>query len=409
MKVLVYGINYFPELTGIGKYSGEMCTWMAKQGHQIRVITGPPYYPEWSVAKPYTSFLYKKEVINDVVVMRCPLYVPKNQSTIKRLLHLGSFAVSSGLRLLGQVFWRPDVIICIVPSQFCSPMALLFSRITSCKSVIHIQDYELDAMFGLGMSSIASNDQSRIKKIAFGVERWLLRGFDRVSSISNSMLKKATSKGVSPEKLIFFPNWSETERFISVSRDASLRQQFNIPLENKIILYSGNIGQKQGLDVIVDAAYEFKDKPCTFLIVGQGAGKKKLEKLVVESKLTNIIFSPLLPYEQLPELLAMADCHLVIQRRGVADAVLPSKLTNILAVGGQAVITADIDTELWLLCEMHPGIAECVTPECSKSLLKGIESCLTKPKLNAVAQNYARQFIDRDKVLDKFISDLKSV
>ena len=73
-----------------------------------------------------------------------------------------------------------------------------------------------------------------------------------------------------------------------------------------------------------------------FLIVGNGAGKEKLETLAAEQQLTNVSFLPLQPYELLPTLLKLADCHLVVQKRGVADAVLPSKLTNILAVGGNA-------------------------------------------------------------------------
>lgn len=94
MKILVYGINYSPELTGIGKYTGEMVEWLAAQGHEVRVITAPPYYPQWQVGENYSAWRYKREE-GAATVWRCPLYVPKQPSTLKRLLHLGSFAVSS--------------------------------------------------------------------------------------------------------------------------------------------------------------------------------------------------------------------------------------------------------------------------------------------------------------------------
>lgn len=55
MRILVYGINYSPELTGIGKYTGEMVEWMAGQGHEVRVVTAPPYYPQWQVGEHYSS------------------------------------------------------------------------------------------------------------------------------------------------------------------------------------------------------------------------------------------------------------------------------------------------------------------------------------------------------------------
>ncbi|MDT9046922.1 colanic acid biosynthesis glycosyltransferase WcaI, partial [Escherichia coli] len=82
-------------------------------------------------------------------------------------------------------------------------------------------------------------------------------------------------------------------------------------------------------------------------------------------------------------------CHLVIQKRGAADAVLPSKLTNILAVGGNAVITAEHDTELGQLCIAEPGIAVCVEPESVDALAQGIESALALSKDNTVAREYA--------------------
>ncbi|MFG6657439.1 glycosyltransferase, partial [Scandinavium sp. M-37] len=92
MKILVYGINYSPELTGIGKYTGEMVEWMAQEGHEVRVITAPPYYPEWQVGERYSAWRYRREE-GAATVWRCPLYVPKQPSTLRRLIHLGSFAL----------------------------------------------------------------------------------------------------------------------------------------------------------------------------------------------------------------------------------------------------------------------------------------------------------------------------
>ena len=83
MKILVYGINYSPELV----------EWMASQGHEVRVITAPPYYPQWQVGENYSPWRYRREE-GAATVWRCPLYVPKQPSTLKRLIHLGSFAVS---------------------------------------------------------------------------------------------------------------------------------------------------------------------------------------------------------------------------------------------------------------------------------------------------------------------------
>ncbi|QMI05679.1 colanic acid biosynthesis fucosyltransferase WcaI [Citrobacter sp. RHB25-C09] len=406
MKILVYGINYSPELTGIGKYTGEMVEWMSREGHEVRVITAPPYYPQWKVGERYSAWRYRREE-GDATVWRCPLYVPKQPSTLKRLLHLGSFALSSFFPLMAQRRWKPDRIIGVVPTLFCTPGMRLLAKLSGARTLLHIQDYEVDAMLGLGLAG--KGKTGKVAQLASAFERSGLHNVDNVSTISRSMMNKAQEKGVEAEKVIFFPNWSEVARFQNVN-DAdvfALRQQLGLPDDKKIILYSGNIGEKQGLESVIEAAAQLRDEPLLFAIVGQGGGKARLEKMAHERGLENIKFYPLQSYEALPALLKMGDCHLVVQKRGAADAVLPSKLTNILAVGGNAVITAEPETELGQLCDNYPGIAVCVGPESVAALVEGITLALAMPKQNTVAREYAERTLDKENVLRQFIADIR--
>lgn len=406
MRILVYGINYSPELTGIGKYTGEMVEWMAREGHEVRVITAPPYYPQWKVGERYSSWRYRREE-GDATVWRCPLYVPAQPSTLKRLLHLGSFALSSFFPLLAQRRWKPDRIIGVVPTLFCTPGMRLLAKLSGARTLLHIQDYEVDAMLGLGLAG--KGKRGKVARLATAFERSGLHHVDNVSTISRSMINKAQEKGVAAEKIIFFPNWSEVARFRGVSDDdvRTLRAQLELPLDRKIILYSGNIGEKQGLENVIAAAEQLRELPLIFAIVGQGGGKARLEKMARERGLENIKFFPLQPYAALPALLKMGDCHLVVQKRGAADAVLPSKLTNILAVGGNAVITAEAQTELGQLCDSYPGIAVCVEPESVDALVSGITQALAMPENNTVARDYAERTLDKENVLRQFIADIR--
>ena len=400
MKVLVYGINYSPELTGIGKYSGEMAAWLANQGHEVKVITAPPYYPDWKIRQGFSRWRFTRAVEHGVTVYRCPLYVPRQPSVLKRILHLLSFSLNSTFILLQLLRWRPQLLVYVVPTLFCGLQALLYARLTGARAVLHVQDYEVDALLGLGLVK-----SGFLARFAYGCESWLMRHFDRVSTISSGMLQRARTKGISEARLVFFPNWSEVARFQCAASSSELLYRLGVSPVHRVVLYAGNMGEKQGLEQVLEVAACFQfDPTLTFLLVGDGSGREGLQALA--QGLPNVIFAPLQSYDVLPALLASADVHLVVQKRGAADVVLPSKLTNILAVGGNAVITADSHTTLGQLCQDYPGIAICVEPESVTALAHGIQMALAMPTVNKIAQLYAQQHLDKHEVLSRFIHEV---
>lgn len=407
MKFLLYSLNYTPELTGIGKYNGELAPVLAGNNIATHVLTAPPYYPEWVIKEGFHNSYSVSRDENGVTIYRCPLYVPTKVTTIKRLVHLSSFAITSAFRLFSLWRVKPDVLFLVQPTLFCAPFALLFCKLRGTKSILHVQDYEIDAMFGLGLGQ-----SGFIKKMVKGIERWLMSKFDVVSSISYSMLDNARKKGVPEEKLLFFPNWADTN-FVHPDVDSSaLRAEWGFAEEDKIVLYSGNLGQKQGLEIVIDAALAFKDQPhVKFVIIGSGAYRDTLEQMALDKGISNIQFKPLQPWELVPQILVMADVHLVVQKKGVADAVLPSKLTNILAAGGHALVTAEQSTELGKISALYPGIYQLVEPEDSAAFIQGLAILLaTDTKAtNQLARHYAVENINKDKVIQRFIQNLEQI
>jgi colanic acid biosynthesis glycosyl transferase WcaI len=122
VRILILGLNFHPELIGIGKYTGEMAAWLAEQGHNLRVITTPPYYPQWQIAEGYSRWRYKRETWGGIQVIRCPFWVPRQPSGLKRLLHLFSFALSALPPTLQNTTWRPEIVLCIAPAFFSAPI-----------------------------------------------------------------------------------------------------------------------------------------------------------------------------------------------------------------------------------------------------------------------------------------------
>lgn len=401
MRILIYGINFSPELTGIGKYSGEMASWLEDQGNDILVITAPPYYPEWQIKENYSNF-YSFKKFNNITIIRCPLFVPKSPSTVSRLLHLISFSLSSFIPVIGAIFWKPDIVMQIAPTLMCSIQTLLLSKFSNAKSILHIQDFEVDAMFSVSMKKT-----SRFKRIALRIEKIILKNFDVISTISQGMINKVEEKGIDSKKIFFFPNWSEIDRFLNQPKDKMYLKGLGIDPSKNIILYSGNMGEKQGLEIVIHAANKMKESQNShFVLVGDGANKEKLKDLSNKLGLFNVTFLPLQPYKDLPVLLGSADCHLVVQKKGAADLVFPSKLTNILAVGGNAVITSSEATSLSDLCNKFPGIAVLSPPESVSDLVAGIERSLSMPSPNFIAKKYAKEFLNKEFILNKFFRDM---
>ncbi|NEX62721.1 glycosyltransferase WbuB [Noviherbaspirillum galbum] len=340
MKILLYGINFAPELTGIGKYTGEMAAWLAQAGHDVRVVTAPPYYPNWEIPKGYSALLYKHERWGGARVWRAPLWVPRQPSGGKRLLHLASFAIASLPVVARQLLWRPDVVWVVEPPLACAPAALCLAKLTRARAWLHIQDYEVDAAFALGLLK-----GSLARRMVLGIERWLMRRFDQVSTISDSMMKHALDKGVEAERLVHCPNWIDLSHIYPLDGPSSYRSELGIADNTIVALYSGNMGNKQGLEILADAARRLADEPrIMFVFCGNGAGRSKLEEQT--AGLRNVRFLDLQPFERLNDLLGLADIHLLPQRADAADLVMPSKLTGMLASGRAVVATAHADTEL---------------------------------------------------------------
>ncbi len=404
MKILIYGINYTPELTGIGKYTGEMCAWLASQGHDVHVITALPYYPEWTIHNNYKGKTWFKEELDGVTIYRCPLYVPQTVTSIKRIIHEFSFvAATLPIWILMLFQKRFDVVFSINPPFHLGILSLIYSKLRGVKHISHIQDLQVDAAKDLGMIK-----NRKALDLMFAMEKLLLSHSSAVSTISPGMQKKIEMKGIKSENVFQFPNWVDENIIFPLDKEQSLRKDFGFKDSDQIILYSGNLGEKQGLEIIIQVAEYFRLKEHVYFVIsGTGGGKEKLVQLAKDSGLQNIQFHPLQPYEKLSAFLAMADVHLVLQKKSASDLVMPSKLTGILAAGGLSLVTSLPGTTLFdLIHEHNMGIL--VEPEVPNSLRKGIEKALfsdtTQMKTNA--RLYAEQNLSKVGVLGKFENKL---
>jgi len=389
-----------------------MAGWLTARGHQVRVVTAPPFYPEWRVGKNFSAWKYRKEETflflpdgssavarGDITVYRCPLWVPVKPSGLKRLLHYVSFALCSFPVMLLQVLWRPDVVLVVEPTIVCAPQAWLVARLSGAWAWLHIQDMEVDAAFEMGLLP-----SGLLSQLAYAVERVVLARFDSVSTISASMLTRLKKKGVADGLL--FPNWVDTEVIRPMAAPSLFRRKLGLSDGVRVALYSGNMGNKQGLEILVAAARLLQGRgDVRFVFCGDGSGREGL--VVAAAGLGNASFMPLQPIERLNDLLNLADIHLLPQKADAADLVMPSKLTGMLASGRPVVATAKAGTQLAEIVE-NKGIV--VEPDDAGALASAIgllaDDEPLRRKLGAAARTYAVAHLGKQAILTEFEKSL---
>jgi colanic acid biosynthesis glycosyl transferase WcaI len=342
LRILIYSINYAPELIGAGRYAGELGAYLAAKGAEVDVLTAAPHYPGWTVKPPYRGFSYQREVLDGACVTRCPMVMRTRMRGTWRILAPFSFAVfSAPLAFWSIIRRRPQTVVVVEPTVFVAPVALLAAWLIGARTLLHVQDLEIDAGFSVGHLSGALPE--RFAKIC---ERFLLARFCSVVTISNAMLSRLVDKGVKPERLSIVRNWVDIKKIRPLPREGnSFRRELGLSDGDFVALYAGNIGVKQALHIVFEAAERLAAEPgLVFVIAGDGPEKANLKAHY--GHLPNLRFLPLQPEERLCELLNLADLHLLPQERSVADLVLPSKLGGMLASGRDILVCADPGTEL---------------------------------------------------------------
>lgn len=353
-SMLIYGINFSPEFAGVGKYTGEIAEYLANEGVEITVVTTPPHYPGWTVQPGFQNG-YSKQLRGRLTVLRTPLFLRRKMTGIWRLLAPLSFALTSAPIVVWQILRRrPQTVFCVEPTLFAAPVAQLAAWLVGARTVLHVQDLEVDAAFAVGHLS----SYTFFKELAFAFERLTLKRFDKVITISNRMMEKLAEKGVAENRLALVRNWVDLSHIYPMQVPSLYRAELGFVESDFVVLYSGNIGAKQGLNVLLDAAERLTDaKHIHFVVAGEGPMKASLQKAY--GHLANLRFLPFQPYARLNEFLNMADLHVLPQDKGAADLVLPSKLGGMLASGKPVLVTAEDGTEL---AEFVRGAANIVPP-----------------------------------------------
>jgi colanic acid biosynthesis glycosyl transferase WcaI len=404
MNIIVWGINYAPELTGIAPYNRALCEHLHNTGHEVRMVTTFAYYPAWKKAAADRGKLFRTDLINGVKVHRCWHYVPQRVTTLKRIVHEASFITTTFLRLL--ILPKPDIYVVVSPPLLLGLAARTLRILRRVPYVFHVQDLQPDAAVGLGMLK-----PSAFTRLLYRLEALAYGHAAAVSGIGPGMLAAFTRKGVPAARQIYFPNGATLPDPDKLPVRGKFRERHGFKSDEFLAVYSGNLGVKQGLDILVEAAKQLGGASIRIVICGDGAVRPKLEACIQQGKLKNITLLPLQPDQEYQEMLADADVCLVTQQAGSGAAFLPSKLLTVLALGRPVVGVADDASALWQAI-IEGGFGICIQPGDAKNLAQVLQKLSTRRAELVQYGKNGRRYVEQfafDKVLPRFTADLEKL
>ncbi|MEH2283296.1 MAG: glycosyltransferase family 4 protein [Nostoc sp.] len=394
MHILIYSYNYHPEPIGIAPLMTELAEGLVNRGHQVRVITGMPNYPQRQIYDGYRGKWYVTEQKNGVTIQRSYLRIKSKPNLVDRLLLELSFVFTS----LPQAFkgGRPDVIILTVPPLLATLPATIFAWLYNCPVVLNVQDILPEAAVRIGLLK----NKWMIRTLA-ALEKFAYRTAHTISVIADGFRENLVNKGVPVNKIVCIPNWVNVNFIRPLAKENNSWISSHQLNGKFVVLYSGNIALTQGLETVIEAAVCLRHiKDIVFVIVGESRALQRLQEYCLLNGADNVLLLPLQPREKLPEMLAAADVGLIVQKHNVISFNMPSKIPLLLASGRPIVGSVPATGTAARAIELSGG-GIVVEPESPHAMAAAVHDLYANPALATKLGNTGRQFAEENYSLEQ--------
>lgn len=405
MRILIYSYNYDPEPIGIAPLMTELAEGLVKRGHEVRVVTGLPNYPERRIYPEYKGKLYIQEQKKGVTIQRCWLWIrpkPGALGLLDRVLQEVSFVVTSFPQaLLG---WRPDVILVTIPSlPICVPSALL-GWLWQKPVVLNVQDILPEAAVRVGL--IKNKLLIRVFEI---LEKFAYSSSTKISVIADGFEENLRSKGVLKDKLEIIPNWVDVKFVCPLPKENNAFRMAYKLNDKFVVLYAGNIALTQGLETVIRAAIKLRHVPeIVFVIVGEEGALERLRKRCQDWGADNVLLRKFVRRRQLPTMLAAADVSLVVQKSNVVSFNMPSKIQLLLA-SGRAIVASVPKEGTAARAVQQSGGGIIVPPEDPDALASAILKLYNDPYETAMRGNKGREFAIKNYAFEQALNSYEKL
>ena len=230
----------------------------------------------------------------------------------------------------------------------------LLKKIKKVPFVYNLQDIFPDSLVGTGLAKKGG----LLWKIGRVIENFTYRNADKIIVISEDFKRNIMAKGVPEEKIVVVYNWVDEEAVKHVPREENvLFERYGLDRSKFYITYSGNIGLTQNMDMLLEVAKELEINPdIQFVLIGEGAYKKRVQEIIAEQKIGNVTLLPFQPYEDISYVFSLGDAGLVISKPGVGENSVPSKTWSILSASRPVLANFDENELKTIVAENDCGI-----------------------------------------------------
>ncbi|MCK8827691.1 glycosyltransferase family 4 protein [Natroniella acetigena] len=405
MRIL-YISQHFPPETGAAQGRAyEMAKNLVKLGDEVTVVTGFPNYPEGEIHDQYKGKFFQRETIDGINIIRTFLVPDTKSGTLVRLLNYITFFISS---IIGGIFAKKvDVVYATSPQLLVGLSGYILSILKRAKFVLEIRDLWVD--FAIHLNQITN--KFMIKAARF-LENFLYNRAKKIIVVTNGFKKHLVSAGINSKKIEVVTNGMDENLFKPGDKDNWVRDKYNLK-DKFVVMYAGNIGTAQGLEVVINAAKRTRENSdIIYTIIGAGVEEEKLKSLAQEYELDNVKFIGSQPKEKIVDFLSAADTLLIsLCDLPLFDITIPSKVFDYMAMGKSILIGVKGEARK-IIEKAEAGVY--FQPENDEELTEGLfklyEDEELRAKMGDNAREYAVNNFSRFKLaekLNKVISNIK--
>lgn len=393
MHILFISHYFPPEVNAPASRTFEHCREWVRAGHRVTVVTCVPNHPRGVVYEGYRNRLFQRETREGIEVVRVWTYVTANEGFLKRTLGYVSYMVSAVLAAL--YLPRPDVVITTSPQFFNGLAGYPVSRLKRVPWVLEIRDLWPESILTVG----AITNRHLIRVLEW-LEMFAYRKAHRIVSVTEAFRRYMMGKGIDPAKIHVIKNGADLAFYRSDVPGPEAKRRLG--LEGKFVAsYVGTHGMAHHLETILEAADGLRQRSdIVFLMAGDGAERKRLERMREEKGLTNVVMLPQQPKDRMPELWSATDVSVVLLKKSpLFQTVIPSKIFESMAMGKPIVLGVEGESAGIV---QAAGAGRCIEPEDAAGLRNAVLELCDNPALAArmgesgkvhVAEHYDRRVL----------------